>query len=121
MYFFVKMHKIPNFYQFFAFFAIFQLFSIDNNLSCVLYSRIPYFYIFSAIFLCQNAYNTNFFTNFRKFLLILTNYGLILGRPYFFTDFFQLRITYNVLFILEHPNFIFFYIFFASKCTLYQF
>ena len=41
-------------------------------------------------------------------MLILTNYGLILGRPYFFTNFFQLRITYNVLFILEHPNFIFF-------------
>ena len=47
-----------------------KLSKTDNNLSCLLYSRLPSFFIFLCIFLGQNAYNTNFlpiFTNFSHF------------------------------------------------------
>ena len=38
----------------------FNFFSTDNNLSCLLYSRLASFYNFLCIFLGQIAYNTNF-------------------------------------------------------------
>ena len=49
-----------------------------------------------------------------QFLLILTNFGLFLGGPFFF-NFFPLIITYQVFFILDYPHFIIFYVFFWIK------
>ena len=78
VFFWVKMHIIPIFYQIFSIFLIFdnfdlifgppllffQFFSTNNNLSYLLYFRLPSFYNFLCIYLGHNAYNTNFFTKF---------------------------------------------------------
>ena len=109
------MHVILIFYQFFSILTIFSsilvffcgvpnfflFLSLDNNLLCILYFRLPSFYNVLYLFLCQNAQNTNFlpiFLNFSQFLLILTNFGLILRRLYFFSIFFS--INNNLSFVL---------------------
>ena len=91
------MHIILNFYQFFTIFAnfyqfwpnfeasilFFQFILIDNNLSSVLYFRLPSICNFLCNFLCQNVHNAYFFTNFDQF-------GLILWHSYFFFFFFSI-------------------------------
>ena len=102
VFFCLKMPIIPIFYQFFSIFAhfyhfrpnfvaslFFSIFLIDNNLSCVLYSRIPSFYNFLYIFCVK----MHIIPIFYQFLLILKNFA-----PTFFPYVFQLIITYNLFF-----------------------
>ena len=89
-----------------------NFFSIDNNLSCFLYSRLPSFYIFCVFLWITMHIIPIFLSNF----LIFDNFDLIFGPPlHFFQFFFQLIITYHVFFILDYPHFIFFYVFFWIK------
>ena len=83
VFFYFKMHIISIFYQFLPILTnfdlilgrpwwFFQFLSINNNSSFLFYSRLPSFYNFLCIILCQNAYNTNFLSNFLKFSHFLT-------------------------------------------------
>ena len=122
------MHIIPIFSNFDIFwhnlglilgcpYFFFLFFSIDNNWSCVLYSRIPSFHIFLGIFLCQNAHKTNFFTNFCHFWQISAQFWPNFGVSLFFSNLFQLIITYHFIFILDYPHFIILYVFFLFRNT----
>ena len=58
-------------------------------------------------------------TIFYQFLLILTNFRLILRHPYFlFQIFFKLIITHQVFFSPEYPHFIFVYVSFCFKMQI---
>ena len=66
--------------------------------------------------MCQNVYNTNFFLSFSHFLLILTNFGLIFWRPYFFPPFFINWIGFDLCYIFhQRLNFYSFYIFLGQN------
>ena len=70
-----------------------------------------------CIFLDQNAYITNFLSNFLIFWQLWSNFRpLIL----FFPIFFQLIITYHVFFILDYPHFIILCVFFCVKMQRYN-
>ena len=94
LFFWVKLHIIPIFLPNFLIFDNFDLifgpsllfsnfFSTDNDLSCLLYFRLPSFYNFLCIFFSQNAYNTNFYQIF-SILLIFDNFHQIFGPPLLF-------------------------------------
>ena len=133
VFFWVKMHIIPiflpNFLNFSHFWQLWpnfwasptffsHFFSTDNNLSCLLYSSLASFYNFLCIFLGQNAYNTNFYQIFSIFP-IFDNFDLIFGPPLiFFPFFFQLIISYHVIFILDYLHFIIFYVFFCVEICI---
>ena len=95
-------------------------FSTDNNLSCLLYSRLPSFYNFLCIFLGQNAYNTNFLPNFLNFSHFWQLWPNIWASPTFFPIFFQLIILYHVFCILDYTHFINFCVFYCVKMHIIQ-
>ena len=103
MYFFGQNSHNTNFSQFFANFDQFRpnfvaslvffknFFSLANNLSCVLYSGLLLFYDF-YVFFCVKIHIIlifyQFFTVFSQFLLISTNFGLVLWHCYLFYQLF---------------------------------
>ena len=111
----------PNFVASLLFFYIFI--SIDNNLSSLLYFRLPSFYNYLCTFLGQNAHNTILFTYFSQFLLILTNFRPNLWRPYFFYIFISIDNNVSYFPYLRLHLFYLFYNFvciFWSKCPYYK-
>ena len=94
-----------------------RLFLIDNNPSCLLYFRLPSFYILLCNFLFHNAHNTNFLPIFNNFDKFWANFGLIFGRPYFISNFFSTDNNLSCFLYFILPSFyILLCIFFRLKC-----
>ena len=78
--------------------------SNENNISCLFYFRLPSFYNFFMYFFVSKYTYNQFVTNFSKFLPILTNFGLILGHPSYFS-FFSIYINISCLLYFRLPSF----------------
>ena len=94
LFFGIKMHIIPIFYQFFPIFPIFDyfdlvfgpilfffyFFSIVNDLSCAFYCRIPPFSNLLCIFLVK-IHIMPIFYHFLPIFLIFDPFDLIFSKP----------------------------------------